>query len=452
MERIKAFLKKDLNPAQVIVLGFGGLVFIGAFLLNLPIASNSGESIGFVNALFTSTSAICVTGLAVVDTGTYWSPFGKVTILILIQFGGLGFMTMATSVAFLFGKRITLRRRMIMQEALNQFTISGVVRLTKYILIMTFAIEAIGALLLSIRFIPIYGVSKGIFYSIFHSVSAFSNAGFDLIGNGQSLTPFVGDFTINIVIMTLIIVGGLGFTVILDLAKTKNFKRLSLHSKLVLSVTGVLLALTFVLVLFIEYGNPETLGSLPFGEKILASMFHAVTPRTAGFNTLEMGDLKVSTQFLTIIMMFIGGSPGSTAGGIKTTTFSLVILHVLSAIKGKEDTEIFKRRVSWTVISRSLTLLSIGISVIIIMTFVLSITEQSISFMDIFFETVSALGTVGLTLGITSQLTTVGKILIALTMFFGRLGPLTIVIALARRSATYNKNGIRYPEGQVLVG
>lgn len=452
MERIRKFLKKELNPAQVLVLGFGALIFIGAFLLNLPIASNSGESIGFVNALFTSTSAICVTGLSVVDTGTYWSNFGKIIILLLIQFGGLGFMTMATSVAFLVGKRITLRSRIIMQEALNQFTISGVVRLTRYILITTFAIEGVGALLLSIRFIPRYGFAKGVFYSIFHSISAFCNAGFDLIGNGQSLTPFVGDFTINFVIMTLIIVGGLGFTVILDLAKTRNYKRLSLHSKLVLSATGVLLGLAFVLVLFIEYGNPETLGNLPFSQKILAAMFHAVTPRTAGFNTLDMSGLKVSTQFLTIILMFIGGSPGSTAGGIKTTTFSLVILHVLSVIKGKEDTEIFKRRISWQAISRALALLSIGISVIIIITFVLSITEESLGFLNVFFETVSALGTVGLTLGITSQLSTFGKILIAMTMFFGRLGPLTIVIALARRNATSKKSGIRYPEGKVLVG
>ncbi len=452
MERTRTFLKKDLNPAQVLVLGFGGLIIIGAILLNLPIATVSGESIGFINALFTSTSAICVTGLAVVDTGTYWSLFGKIVILMLIQFGGLGFMTMATSVAFLVGKRITLRSRIIMQEALNQFTISGVVRLTKYILIATFAIEGIGALLLSIRFIPRYGFAKGAFYSIFHSISAFCNAGFDLIGDGRSLTPFVDDFTINFVIMTLIIVGGLGFTVILDLIKTRNFRKLSLHSKLVLSATGILLSIGFILILLIEYGNPQTLGNLTFGKKILAAMFHSVTPRTAGFNTLDMGSLKVSTKFLTIILMFIGGSPGSTAGGIKTTTFSLVILHVLSVIKGKEDTEIFRRRISWQAISRALALLSIGISFVIIITFILSITEESLGFMEIFFETVSALGTVGLTLGITSQLSAFGKILIALTMFFGRLGPLTIVIALARRNATSKKSGIRYPEGKVLVG
>ncbi|BEP28610.1 TrkH family potassium uptake protein [Helicovermis profundi] len=452
MIKTKKIRNRNLNPAQVLVLGFLSVILIGTFLLNLPIASNSGRSIGFVNALFTSTSAVCVTGLVVVDTGTFWTTFGKVVILLLIQIGGLGFMTMATSIALIVGKRISLKSRMIMQEALNQFTISGVVRLTKYIIYATFLIEGVGAFFLSLKFIPIYGLKKGLFFSVFHAISAFCNAGFDIIGNGKSLTPFVGDGIINITIMTLIIVGGLGFTVVIDMIKTRNFKRLSLHSKFVIFLTLILLSTGFILVFILEFNNPLTLGNLPLKDKILAALFHSVTPRTAGFNTLDMGSLKVPTQFLTIVFMFIGGSPSSTAGGIKTTTFGLVILHVISVIMGKDDTEIFKRRISREAINRALAILSIGISVIILITMILTITETSLSFLDLFFETVSALGTVGLTLGITAKLSIFGKLAIAATMFFGRLGPLTIVIALARRKQNGKKGLIRYPEGKIIVG
>jgi len=444
--------KREMNPGQVLVLGFASVILIGAILLNLPIATQNGTSIGFINAIFTATSAVCVTGLVVVDTGTYWTVYGKSVILLLIQIGGLGFMTMATSMAFLVGKRISLRSRLIMQEALNQFSISGLVRLTKYIIYTTFIIEGIGAVLLSLKFVPEYGWKTGVFYSIFHSISAFCNAGFDIIGNGRSLTPFVGDPLVNIAIMMLIIVGGIGFTVIIDLFQkaTGKEKTLSLHTKFVLVLSGILLLSAFIMVFIFEYGNPDTIGNLNFGEKILASMFHAVTPRTAGFNTLPMDKLTMPTKFLTIIHMFIGGSPGSTAGGVKTTTVGLVILLVISVITGKEDIEFSNRRFQTSTVMRALAILGIGIFIVMTVTLFLSFTESGLDFMDIFFESVSAFGTVGLSLGITSQLSLAGKIIITITMFFGRLGPLTIAMALANRQV--KKPLYRYPEGRITVG
>lgn len=443
--------KIRLKPGQILVIGFFAIILIGAILLSLPIATASREPIGFINAFFTATSAVCVTGLAVVDTGTFWSPFGKTVILILIQVGGLGFMTMATMAAFLMGRRITLRGRMVMQEELNQLNISGIVRLTKYILMTTFGIELVGAILLSTRFIPIYGTAKGIAFSVFHSVSAFCNAGFDLIGNGQSLTPFVGDPMINFVIMTLILVGGIGFSVILDVAKNRSYRKFSLHTKVVLYFSAVFLVAGFVLFLILEFNNPATIGNLPFGEKILASAFLTVTPRTAGFNTVDTASLTQASLFLTIILMFIGGSPGSTAGGIKTTTIGIVFLIVMMVIRGKDDVEFANRRISMDTGFRALAVLAIGLSIVICITFLLSITESGFTFMELFFEVISAFGTVGLSLGITSGLSIFAKIVLSFTMFFGRIGPLTIVIALARRKK-HTVALIRYPEGKVSVG
>jgi trk system potassium uptake protein TrkH len=377
--------------------------------------------------------------------------FGKIVILMLIQIGGLGFMTMATLVAFIIGKRISLRERLIMQEALNQFNISGLVRLTKHILFTTFIIEGIGAFFLSLRFIPQYGRPKGILFGIFHSVSAFCNAGFDLIGQGRSLTPYVDDVLVNVVIWLLIIIGGLGFTVIMDLLRFKKFSKLTLHTKLVLYISGILILTGFVFSFIFEFNNPETLGNLSAKGKFLGSMFQAITPRTAGFNTLPMYKLTMASKFFIIILMFIGGSPGSTAGGIKTTTAGVLILSIISIIRGKNDTEIFNRRIAKDVLSRALAIVVIGMLWVLVVIMILSITEANKDFLDIFFETVSAYGTVGLSLGITSKLSLIGKIVISFTMFAGRVGALTIVFALARKQQK-KKGLIRYPEGKVMVG
>ncbi|MTI71555.1 MAG: Trk family potassium uptake protein [Firmicutes bacterium] len=439
-----------LHPTQIIVLGFSSVILIGAILLNLSIASKNGQSVGFVNALFTSTSAVCVTGLVVVDTATHWTSFGQIVILSLIQIGGLGFMTMATLFALLVGKRITLKERLVMKEELNQFKVSGVVRLTKYILVLTFVVEFIGALLLSIRFIPIYGVKKGIGLSIFHSVSAFCNAGFDLIGNFRSLTPFSSDILISVTICLLIVLGGLGFRVILEIIQGRRFKRFSLHTKLVITITILLIFIGSFSIYILEYNNPDTMADLSMKGKVLTSVFHGITPRTAGFNTLPTDKLTTGSIFLTIVLMFVGGSPGSTAGGIKTTTIGVLIATILSVIRGREDTEMFGRRISRDLVNKSLTIMGLAMLLIILVTMILSVTEQGFTFVEMFFEASSAFATVGLSLGITPELSFLGKIVLSITMLSGRVGPLTLILALAQRGQ--NKAMMRYPEEKVIVG
>lgn len=440
------------NPAQVLVLGFAALIFIGATLLNLPMASASGKSIGFIDAFFTATSAVSVTGLVVVNTAAHWSLFGKVVILLLIQIGGLGFMTMATLVPLLIGKKITLKDRLIMQEELNQFSLSGVVKLTRYIIISTFVIEGIGTVLLSFKFIPEYGIGKGLWYSVFHAISAYCNAGFDIIGN--SLESYVTSPIINGTISLLVILGGIGYSVYLDMSSTRQFRKLLLHTKVVLAMTLALLLIGFVIFLAVEYNNPETIGNLSFGSKIMASFFHSVLPRTAGFNSVSMAGVTNATAFMIIILMFIGGSPGSTAGGIKTTTIGVVILAIISVVRGDSDVKIFARRIPVEIIFRALAVLGIGLLIVIVVTMILSLTETNLerySFLDITFETVSAFGTVGLSRGLTPYLSDIGRVIIAITMFIGRLGPLTMAFAFAKRRK--EKKGLyRYPKERITVG
>ena len=396
----------ELNPPRVLALGFGILIFIGAILLNLPVASQNGESIGFINALFTSASSVCVTGLVVVNTANYWTLFGKIVIISLIQMGGLGFMTMATLMALIIGKKITLKERLIIKEQLNQKTMSGLVNLTKYVILSTFAIEGIGAILLSTRFIPRYGLAKGIWFSIFHSISAFCNAGFDIIGN--SMIPFADDLIVNLTISFLIIIGGLGFATYIDISRNKRFKRLSLNSKLVIIITIALIVSGTVLIYAIEWNNPDTLAPLGIKDGILASFFQSVVTRTAGFNSVDISKLKDTTVFIMILLMFIGGSPGSTAGGIKTTTFGAVILTTIAVIKGHKDVEVYKKRISHEIIYRSLAIVSVGLFLVICVSLLLTITEGA-TFLDLLFETTSAFATVGLSRGITPNLTKIGR-------------------------------------------
>ncbi|MGI6703559.1 MAG: TrkH family potassium uptake protein [Clostridia bacterium] len=439
-----------LTPSQVLVLGFAAIILLGTLLLSLPAATADDEEIGLLDALFTATSAVCVTGLVVVDTGTYWTAFGKTVILLLIQVGGLGFMTFATMVFIALGKRIHLRERLIIQEQQNRLALQGVVRLTKYIILGAVAIEAIGALLLSIRFIPQYGMARGLAYGVFHSVSAFCISGFDIIGEYRSLTSFADDYLISGVVIVLSIMGGLGIYVITEILRSRKFKRYSLHSKLALLITFSLLSFGALLTFVLEYSNPATLGPLTLGGKMLAALFHAVAPSTSGFNTLPVDQLTIATRFINIIFMFIGGSPGSTAGGIKTTTAGVLLWTVISVVKGRENTEIFNRRIPRNIVYRSLAIVTISLLIVVVATIVLTITEDA-GFMEILFETVSAFGTVGLSVGITPYLTPVGKAIIIATMFAGRLGPLTVANALARRQ-NRKKSKIRYPEEKILVG
>lgn len=444
MEEIS--LTRRMSPAKILVYGFGAVILIGALLLNLPISSKSGESVGFINALFTSSSCVCVTGLVVVNTAEHWTTFGHVVIITLIQIGGLGFMTMAMIVALLLGKKITIKDRLVIKEQLNQETMTGLVKLTKYVIMATFCIEGIGALILSTRFIPIYGLGKGIWFSVFHAISAFCNAGFDIIGD--SIIPYVGDVTINLTIAGLIIMGGLGFSVYLDIHKNKKFSRLTLHSKLVLVITSILLVLGTVVIYIIEVDNPGTLQPLNGKERFLASFFQSVITRTAGFASIDLSKMYESTVFFMVLLMFIGGSPGSTGGGIKTTTFGVLALSTISVIKGDKEVVAFKKTIPADVIKRALAITSIAMAIVIIASLILTVTEDA-NFIDVLFESTSAFATVGVSRNLSPRLTDFGKVLISLLMYSGRVGPLTMAFAFARKSKTKN---FKYSDGNVLVG
>lgn len=443
-------IKSKLTPVQILAIGFVVVIFIGAFLLSLPISSNNGNYTNFLDCIFTSTSAVCVTGLVTLDTGTYWSYFGKTVILILIEIGGLGFMSFATLIFLLFGKKITLKERLVMQEAMNYFSLQGLVRMARYVLIFTFSVQGIGALLLSTQFIRDFGLGKGIYYSIFHSVSAFCNAGFDLMGNFGSIMRYKENAVVMLTISALIVIAGLGFYVWTEIYNYKSVKRLSLHSKLVLTMTAALIIVGTVLMFIFEINNPATIKDLSIKGKFLSSLFAAITPRTAGFNSIPTDTMTNAGKFLTIILMFIGGSPGSTAGGIKTATAGVLIMTVISIIKGREDTELFKRRINKDIVYRAFAIAIISLGIVITVTMLLSITETGASFEELLYEATSAFGTVGLTLGLTQKLSSVGKIILCITMYAGRVGPLTVALALAKNRD--RKGKVRYPEDKILVG
>ncbi|EIV99415.1 LOW QUALITY PROTEIN: potassium uptake protein, TrkH family [Thermoanaerobacter siderophilus SR4] len=443
-------IKIKLTPTQVLALGFAAIILIGTLLLMLPVATKSGEGADFLTALFTATSATCVTGLVVVDTKTYWSTFGQIVIMLLIQVGGLGIMTMSTLFALILGRRITFKERLVMQEAFNTNSLGGIVKFAKYILMVSFLFESIGAIILTLRFLPQMGLKKAVYYGLFHSISAFNNAGFDLMGNFRSLTGYVSDWVVNLVIMGLIIFGGLGFYVLLDIYEHRHFNKFTLHSKIVITITLFLIAIGTLLIFLFEYNNPKTLKPLDFPTKILAALFQAVTPRTAGFNTLSLSDMTIASKFLTIILMFIGASPAGTGGGIKTTTFAVILYTVLSVIKGEEETVLYKRTISRNIVYKAVAISFISVFIIFSVTMVLSITETS-DFLTILYETISAFGTVGLSLGLTPELTTVGRIIIIFTMYTGRVGPLTLALALAKRQRR-PKPIIKYAEEKIMVG
>ena len=458
---MKSVLKKIINylnsmdPAKVMVIGFASVVLLGALLLNLPIATKSGESIGLLDALFTATSAVCVTGLIVVDTATYWSIFGQVVIITLIQIGGLGFMTIATMFALLTKKKINLRERLLIQESLNQKDLSGMVRLTRYVILITFLIEGIGAILLSFTFIPQFGLGRGVWYSIFHAISAFCNAGFDLMGSVSgpftSLTSYVDNFMIVMTISALIILGGIGFPVMLDVIRTKKASRLNMHSKIVIVTTAILIGIGSIFIFVVEFNNPKTLGTLSFPGKLLASFFQSVTTRTAGFNTIDLTLIKESSLFVMMILMFIGASPASTGGGIKTTTLASLVITVRSFISGKGDIEVYERRISGGTITKAIGIFFIDTALVVFGTLALSLTDEGFTLVECGFEIVSAIATVGLSIGGSPNLTTMGKVVVMIAMFIGRVGSLTIFVALLSKGAR-KKPPVRYPEGKIIVG
>lgn len=453
---------QKIKPAQIIMLGFLALILIGALLLSLSAAASKGQ-LSFSDALFTSTSAVCVTGLVVVDTGTTFTLFGQIVILVLIQVGGIGVMTVMSLVFVILGKRITLSERMIIKEALGEHNLSGVVKMILKVIKYTFIFELAGAAILAIRFVPMLGVAKGIYYSIFHAVSAFCNAGFDVMGpvSGEfsSISTFASDPIVVLTIGALLIFGGLGFVVIANIFGFNNLhknKHLSRYSKLVLISNAILVAAGLIVVFSFEFSNPQTLGSMDTGGKLLSGFFQAVTPRTAGFSTLDQNALMPVTRFFVIILMFIGASPAGTGGGIKTTTLAIVAIFALSAFKRSEDINIFGRRLAYDTVRRALAVMMLALLYVLVVSFILiaiesSRTEPLYTTQNIIFEVVSAFGTVGLSAGLTPSLSAASRAVLIVTMFIGRVGMMTLVLGISSRSLK-DSSKLHYPEERFMVG
>jgi trk system potassium uptake protein len=440
-----------MTPTRLIALSFILLILIGTCLLMLPISSQKREYTDFLTALFTATSASCVTGLVVVDTGTYWSMFGQLTILFLIQAGGLGLVTLATSFSMILGRKISLQGKRLALESTNYFSYENILSLVKKIVLITLTAEILGAIVLSFRFYPKYQF-RGIYMGIFHSISAFCNSGFDILGDYKSLIAFQKDPLFLLTIAALVVIGGLGFMVWDNLLSLHKTKTLLLHTKIVLWLSGVFILLGALLFLFLEHANPYTIGSFSNFHKMTASLFHSIVTRTAGFNTLALNEMTETSKILTILFMFVGASPGSTGGGIKVTTFAVILIAIWSEIRGYQKTVIFNHRISGTIVFKALSILGLaGFWIITTTTWILLLEKNmDISFINVLYEVTSAFGTVGLSALGTSQLSSPAKIWLILTMFIGRLGPLTFAISIALRK---NKGGEKiYPEGKVLVG
>ena len=441
-----------LTYTQVIVLSFFFLIMTGAFVLCLPISSRTHEWTPFINALFAATTSSCVTGLVVVDTYTHWSVFGQAIILCLIQIGGLGVMTSISIIALILKRRISLGQRRLIMQAAGSLHISGIAKLLRRILVGTAIVEGIGALILSFVFIPRMGFLPGLWNAVFHSVSAFCNAGIDLMGKyGQfsSLTTSGLQFNpvVILTIASLIVIGGIGFIVWTDIAKYKfDFKKYAVHSKIALVTTAALIIAGTVLFLILE--NDHALKGFTFWQKLLSALFQSVTPRTAGFNSIDQAAMSESGKVLTTVLMFIGGSPGSTAGGIKTTTFAALLLSALVAARGRGDVTVFKRKLDDSTITQASAILTIYSSCLFVAVLIICAVEPY-SFMQVLFESVSAIGTVGLTLGITPTLCSISKLVLILLMFTGRVGGLSLMLVLAER----RKNiPITRPTAQILIG
>lgn len=443
---------RKLSQSRILSLGFLIMILTGTFLLMLPVSSKSGEWTDLVDALFTATSATCVTGLTVFDTGTYWSLFGQVVIISLIQIGGLGFMSITTIVFLILGRKITIKNRMLIQSSFSLDSAEGIIKYVKNVIFFTLSVEGIGAILLFTRFIRDFPLGKALYFSVFHSISAFCNAGFDIFGGGVSLMGYNNSPVVMLTISALIIIGGIGFTVAMDVLNTRKIKRLQFNSKIVLSTTAVLLIAGFVIIFIAEFNNENTMASMHPMERILASIFASVTPRTAGFFSIDYSSVTPITYLTTLILMFTGGSPGSTAGGIKTSVVAIIFIAVYRTIKGQDDLNIFGRRISEGSLRKAFVMAFLPFVWVVLVVVILLMTHD-LSLHDIAFETISAIATVGLTTGITAELNAIGKILIATSMFFGRVGIMTIAYAIAKKREDVSKESAlyRYPEGNIML-
>ncbi|MDD2392547.1 MAG: potassium transporter TrkG [Eubacteriales bacterium] len=459
---MKLISSAQTRPARIITLSFLFVIVTGCILLMLPVATISGESAGMVRALFTATSATCVTGLVLVDTATFWSAFGQIVILCLIQIGGLGLVTITTFFFTLFRRKLGIISLTVAQESSAAFTIQDVRKLIVKIISFTFIFELTGALIFATRFIPVFGSKEGIYKAVFHSVSSFCNAGFDLMGNhsGQfsSLTAWNNDPVVVIVTALMIISGGLGFIVWADILNLNREKGLNFHTKLVLKLTSILIISGAVLFFIFEFSNMTSgsMGDLSFSQKIQTAFFQSVTTRTAGFNTIDQASLTDSSKIISSILMFIGASSGSTGGGIKLTTFAVLLFHIFSEIRGCEDTMIMRKRVSRATVTKSLIIISVSMLLVITDTLLISSFESASGLaggntaLDYLFESISAFATVGLSSAGTSALHPASHILLILTMYIGRIGPAVFAIAITGRSL--KDKGKVYPEARIVVG
>ena len=442
----KLYKKKHLTSFQLIILGVAGVILLGTVLLMLPFSSLKGVPTPFHEALFTATSAVCVTGLVVKDTGSYWSLAGQTIILVLIQIGGLGVVTVAASVSLLSGKRISLMQRSTMQDAISAPKVGGIVRLTRFILKGTFLIEATGAVLLLPAFLSDYGV-KGIWLAVFHSISAFCNAGFDILGTAthtfSSLMRYSGSILVNVVIMLLIITGGIGFLTWDDIYTNKlNFKRYRMQSKIILMTTACLILLPAVFFFSCDLKKMST------GKRLLAAIFQSVTTRTAGFNTINISKMSETSKAVMILLMLIGGSPGSTAGGMKTTTFTVLILNAIATFRSQENAGAFGRRLEYHVIKNAATIAMLYFTLFFCGGIAISVYE-GLPLLDCLYEAASAVGTVGLTLGITPGLHIFSQVVLIILMYLGRVGGLTLIYAVF---SGRNKGNARLPLEKITVG
>ena len=452
---LQLWLKKrrvKLSPTQIIALAFLGIILLGAVLLTLPAASRSGVSCGFRPALFTATSATCVTGLVMFDTWSQWSGFGQVVIISLIELGGLGFMSAASLVVFIFRRKVGLKQRMLMAQALSLNDMEGVVRLQKWVLLGSLTIQLIGALVLMLRFFPEYGWKQAAVWGLFHSISAFCNAGFDIFGSinpGASIITFNNDPVVCITLMALIVIGGLGFFVWEELARVRRFKKFSVYTKLVLITTGVLILGGAALILLLEWNNAATLGNMPWGQKILNAFFQSVTLRTAGFASIDQGALTDAGKAASTALMLVGGSSGSTAGGLKTVTFMVLLLFMWARARGKGSVNVFRRSISTDKVMDAATIALIMIVLSFAGAVFISATSP-IGFMDALFEAVSALATVGLTAGVTTSLSIPAQFLIMIFMYFGRVGVLTISLGFLMGDKAEER--LQYAKTNLLIG
>lgn len=444
---------KRKNPGLIIAGSFMCVALLGMVLFSMPWITVDGEGLAFIDAAFMAVSGSCIIGLSVVDVGTELTFWGQLVLLCFIQIGGVGFMTLATAVFAALGIRMGFSYRNVMKESLNHQTYYDIFSLVLTVVRYMFLFEGIGFLLLACRFVPLYGWAKGLWYSLFHAVSAFNNAGFGLFAD--SLEGFVGDWYVNAVFMFLIIIGGLGFVVIKELItqwKKKEepfeFVRFSLNTKVVLIMTALLLGVGTVAYFCIEYTNPATLGPLSLPEKFLAALFQSVTSRTAGFSTIDLGNMQNPSLLIMMALMFIGGAPGSTAGGIKTTTFGVILLAVYAVIRGREDLTVLGRRITVPTILKSLAVIVVSMMMVLTFLIILSMVEN-IGLLQLAFEVISAFSTTGASIGATARLSVLGKLILMLTMFLGRIGPLTMMLMLTVKS---KKSKIQYPEGQIMIG